>query len=184
MKHDWCRLSERKIVRSVMRTLRSAFGKHAVPDPTDVHISDWESEALAKGSYSSVPVGTSVHHDTPSLAIPVRARSQSSSANPRYQRGDKAAEEIGEPVLYFAGEATLAGPARGTTHGAFLSGIREAARMLGRARVVEQVWEADFGSMKSTRANASKDLMSQKGKSGLVVDGWFEPRSTGLVVQV
>jgi hypothetical protein len=147
-----------------MRTLYSAFGKDAVPYPTNVLVSNWESEHWAKGSYSLVPIGTDMRHDTQDLALPI------------------AATPNGEPVVFFAGEGTLAGPARGTTHGAFLSGIREAARMLGREQVVKQVWEADFNSMQSKSGMSGTKHMRGQDRRPLVVDGWFE-QSLGMVVQ-
>jgi hypothetical protein len=148
------RQSKKKIVRHLLRLLRSAFGYDSVPKPSDVYISDWKSEPLARGSYAFIPVNTSIQHDLPRLAEPVK-------------------DSRGVPRLFFAGEATLSGPARGTTHGAFLSGIREGARMLGRARVVERVTQADIASAAPRDANVVSALMGTEG--ALVIDDWFIP---------
>jgi monoamine oxidase len=147
--------SEGKLVARVMQHIRAAFGAN-VPAPTHVHVSDWAHEPLARGSYSFVPVGTPLHAGAAALATPVAH------------------------TLFFAGEATLAGPARGTTHGAFLSGIREAARMLGRARVVERVWSADAASITIAEG---RSVSSQANRGSMVVDDWFTVPRSKLVVQ-
>jgi hypothetical protein len=146
--------SQRKVVKHLMRLLRSAFGSE-IPDPTDVYISDWQAEPFARGSYAFLPVGTSLQEDVPALVAPVE-------------------DMEGEEKLFFAGEGTLVGPARGTTHGAFLSGIREGARMIGRARVVERVWEADFASLAVRKDDGGASMQGAgQASGGLVVDDWF-----------
>ncbi len=96
---------EQDVVDEVMATLRTIHGR-GIPDPTGVLISRWAADPLAGGSYSYVPVGVSAS-ERDRLAAPV---------------GDR---------LYFAGEATnRTYPA--TVHGAWLSGVREAARIKAR----------------------------------------------------
>jgi hypothetical protein len=124
--------SEEKVVAEIMLLLRNAFGSH-VPLPDSVKISviafflimiwyhftylkvkkNWLEDSHTLGAYSYPRVNATEGTIT-RLAAP-----------------------LGE-ALYFAGEATAPGAARGTTHGAFLSGVREAQKMLlaTRARAV------------------------------------------------
>lgn len=69
----------------------------------DIEISRWQSDPYARGAYTYVPVGTS----------------------------SRSFEALAAPVgpIHFAGEATEA-TNHGTVHGAYLSGIREATRMI------------------------------------------------------
>ena len=75
------------------------------PDPVAVHMTGWTDDPLALGSYSYVPVGGSPD-DVRRLARPV------------------------SPSLFFAGEHTVA-EHFGTVHGAYMSGCRAAAEVLG-----------------------------------------------------
>lgn len=74
--------------------------------PMASHVTRWKSDPYAGGSYSYLPVGATPD-DFATLAEPVGER------------------------LLFAGEATSLS-ANGFVHGAVLSGIREAERLLGR----------------------------------------------------
>ncbi len=95
--------SDEKIVAEGMAVLRSMFGEES-PDPQSVQITRWIADPFAGGSYSFPQVGA-----------PADARSI-------------LAEPIGDR-LFFAGEATSSNyPA--TVHGAYLSGEREANRIL------------------------------------------------------
>lgn len=76
-----------------------------LPDPIAVHVTDWTSDPLALGSYSYVPVGGS-----PADMVQLAA-----SPSPR---------------LHLAGEHTVR-EYFGTVHGAFVSGRRAAAAILG-----------------------------------------------------
>ena len=75
------------------------------PDPIAVHMTDWTNDPLANGSYSYVPIG--------------------GSAADMVQLG-----EPGSDSLLFAGEHTVP-TAFGTVHGAYESGRRAAAEILG-----------------------------------------------------
>lgn len=86
-----------------MKSLRKAFGKN-IPEPVRVKAARWASDPFSFGSYSYIPVGSSID-DYDVMAKPV---------------GNK---------LFFAGEATNAAHPT-TVHGAYLSGLREAARIL------------------------------------------------------
>jgi monoamine oxidase len=87
----------------LMDRLRLMFGD--VPEPVAVTGSAWSVDPLAGGSYAYIPVGASFA-DMDALATPI------------------------DSTLFFAGEATIA-EYYGTAHGAWLSGIRAAERILG-----------------------------------------------------
>jgi monoamine oxidase len=87
----------------VMKKLREYFGDD-VPEPTAFLMTRWAEDPYTLGSYSYIPIGAS-GHDYDVLAEPV---------------GQK---------IFFAGEATNKF-FPGTTHGAYLSGQREADRLI------------------------------------------------------
>jgi monoamine oxidase len=97
------RRSDRELVSMLMRQLRSAFGS-GVGEPEAWHVTRWASDPHAGGSYSYVRVGS-----TP-------------------EQRDALAAPLGERV-FFAGEATHRDHSA-TVHGAYLSGLREARRIL------------------------------------------------------
>ncbi len=76
------------------------------PTPTDVHVTRWKSDPFAMGSYIYLPAGSSAA-DIEALAAPVNDR------------------------LLFAGDSTSL-EHNGYVHGAILTGIREAERLLDR----------------------------------------------------
>jgi len=91
--------SDQQIVTSAMQTLRTIFGS-TIPQPIDYQITRWASDPYALGSYSFNALGaTSKMRDV--LAGSVNKQ------------------------IFFAGEATHRGYF-GTTHGAYLSGVRAA----------------------------------------------------------
>ncbi len=96
-------LDDDAVVERTLALLRRSFGAE-VMQPTHVRITRWHRDPFSRGGYSYIPVGaTGADYDL--LARPV--------AN----------------TLLFAGEATMrAHPA--TVHGAYLSGLREAERVL------------------------------------------------------
>jgi len=86
-----------------MRVLTDMFGGQ-IPQPTAVERTEWEDDPYARGSYSYIAVG-GTPADIEALAEPVGGR------------------------LFFAGEATYRHHWAGA-HGAYASGLREAARLL------------------------------------------------------
>ena len=96
-------LSDKAIVADAMQTLRTIYGA-SVPDPEAWKITRWASDPLAGGSYSHLPPGAS-GDDYDTLAEPLVEQ------------------------LFFAGEATHR-KYPSTVHGAYLSGLREARRIL------------------------------------------------------
>ncbi len=77
---------------------------HRNIDFQSIKVTRWGADAYSRGSYSYVPVGATAA-DFVALATPVGQ-------------------------IHFAGEATIA-QYNGTVHGAYLSGIREAQRIIG-----------------------------------------------------
>lgn len=110
---DW---SEQQIVDSILEQLRRLYGDR-VEQPTHVHITDWQDDPLAHGSYAYMTVGsTTADHDD--LATPVGG------------------------VLHLAGEATWTDdPA--TVPAAMLSGHRAAQNVRGSEIALERLWATD-----------------------------------------
>lgn len=96
-------LTDQQIVDSAMATLRTIFGKD-IPAPQDYQITRWASDPYSFGSYSFNAVGS----------------------NPAMR--NTLAAPLGQQV-FFAGEATQT-DYFGTAHGAFLSGVTAAKRLL------------------------------------------------------
>lgn len=103
-------MSDEEIVSRALGVLRTIFKGKEIPEPSQTAVTRWGSDPHARGSYSYVAVGcTGADYDT--MALPVQAG------------------EDTKPRLFFAGEHTCRNyPA--TVHGAFLSGTREATRIL------------------------------------------------------
>lgn len=95
-------LTDAQLKELIMRDLKNVFGSH-FPEPIALLTTHWSQDPFSYGSYSYVPVGASAN-DYEMLAQPIANR------------------------LFFAGEATNA-TSLATTHGAFISGIREANRI-------------------------------------------------------
>lgn len=96
-------LSATQISDRIMQVLRRSYGQH-IPEPENLIITRWSQDPFTFGSYSYIPVGGD-SSDRDLLAEPVNQR------------------------LFFAGEATSR-KYPSTVHGAYLSGIREAQRLL------------------------------------------------------
>lgn len=104
---------EEKIVDSVLRELRRLYGDR-VEEPAGVHVTRWQDDPYARGSYAYMTVG-SAPEDHDLLATPVGG------------------------VLHLAGEATWTDdPA--TVNAALRSGHRAASDVLGRAVPIEDAW--------------------------------------------
>ncbi len=96
-------LSDADIVDQAMQRLRVMYGAD-IPNPEGWLITRWLSDPFAGGSYSHLPVGATPD-DRAALAEPINDR------------------------VFFAGEATMIEQAA-TVHGAYLSGVREAQRIM------------------------------------------------------
>jgi len=96
-------LRTEQIVGRAMQTLKTAFGP-GILKPVRSKVTRWASDPFSLGSYSHIPPGAKIG-DYDVMAKPAGR------------------------TLYFAGEATIAAHPT-TVHGAYLSGLREAARIL------------------------------------------------------
>ncbi len=102
-----------RIAESVLAQLRRLYGDR-VEEPTDVHVTAWQDDPFARGSFAYMKLGaTTDEHDD--LATPVGG------------------------VLHIAGEATWTDdPA--TVPAAMCSGHRAAVNVLGRDIPIEEAW--------------------------------------------
>lgn len=105
--------SEADVAESVLIQLRRLYGDR-VPPPTRVHVTAWQDDPFARGSFGYMKVGASTD-DHDNLATPVGG------------------------VLHIAGEATWTDdPA--TVTAAMCSGHRAAVNVLGRDVRIEDAW--------------------------------------------
>ena len=95
-------MEDGEVVEHAMASLRSMFKK--APDPIDHYLTHWMDDPFARGGFSFTAVGSG---DQDRFAL---------------------SDPIGERV-FFAGEATVVEHSA-TVHGALLSGLREAERIL------------------------------------------------------
>ncbi|XP_029465460.1 peroxisomal N(1)-acetyl-spermine/spermidine oxidase [Rhinatrema bivittatum] len=105
-------LTDAEVVTSVTEVLRSFTGNPQLPPPINILRTNWHTSAYTKGSYSYVAVGCS-GQDIDTIAQPL----------PEGQTASKPLQVL------FAGEA-MHRNFYSTTHGALLSGWREADRLI------------------------------------------------------
>ncbi|CAH0557847.1 unnamed protein product [Brassicogethes aeneus] len=103
--------TDEEVVKRITKLLRQFTGDPTVPYPTAILRSTWSSHRYFCGANSYIKLNSHIGHQT-DLGSPIP---------------DMHSEEC--PVLLFAGEATIPGH-YGTLHGARLSGIREADRIM------------------------------------------------------
>ncbi|XP_024944210.1 peroxisomal N(1)-acetyl-spermine/spermidine oxidase-like [Cephus cinctus] len=103
--------SDEEVVESLTRVLRQFTGDPTLPYPVNLLRSKWCMDQHFAGSYSYMAMDSTVGHQC-DLASPLPGT----------------CEPIA-PILLFAGEATIPGH-YSTVHGARLSGIREAERII------------------------------------------------------
>lgn len=106
-------LNEKTVGEVCVRLLKSATG-WVVPDPVQVLLSKWGTEPYVKGSYSFIPQGVNAVQEQNALAAPLP------------QKGDSQQQHL---QVLFAGEATHLNFYT-TTHGAYMSGLREAQKII------------------------------------------------------
>lgn len=146
-------------VERILEILRGIYGPRGVvvPEPVQTVCTRWGSEPLSMGSYSHVAVGAS---------------------GDDY---DILAESVGEGRVFFAGEATNRRyPA--TMHGAFLSGLREAANIskVYNSRSMPQKTDKSLSKDSELSATLLNDLFREP---DLAFGGFsilFDPQSTDL----
>ncbi|GLJ06652.1 hypothetical protein SUGI_0044070 [Cryptomeria japonica] len=152
-------------VTRVLEILKGIYGPRGidVPDPIQTVCTRWGSDPLSLGSYSHVAVGAS---------------------GDDY---DILAESVGEGRLFFAGEATNRRyPA--TMHGAFLSGLREAANISNVANIrsmpskVERGLSKDIQSYAALLADLFRHPDLEFGSFSVLFDPQSnDPKSTALL---
>ncbi|RLU17070.1 hypothetical protein DMN91_011139 [Ooceraea biroi] len=103
--------SDEEVVESITRVLRQFTGDPTLPYPANILRSKWCMDQYFAGAYSYMAMDSTVGHQC-DLASPLPG-----SCEPT------------PPILLFAGEATIPGH-YSTVHGARLSGIREAERII------------------------------------------------------
>ena len=96
-------MSDKEVITAIMEQLKSIYGED-IPNPTKMLRTKWKSNKYSFGAYSFVP------YTAKSLDF-------------------KVFEESINNKIYFAGEHTSI-KYRGTVHGAYLSGIREAKKII------------------------------------------------------
>ncbi|XP_020596403.1 lysine-specific histone demethylase 1 homolog 3 isoform X1 [Phalaenopsis equestris] len=130
--HNFETMPPTDAVSTVLQILRGIFEPQGidVPDPLQSVCTRWGTDSFSLGSYSHVAVGAS---------------------GDDY---DILAESVGDGRLFFAGEATARRyPA--TMHGAFLSGLREAANMARHANARVLNIEVERSLSKDTQSCAA-----------------------------
>jgi len=103
-------MSDADLAAHATKLLRGIFGDMEVPDAVGCAHSAWLGEKFSAGSYSC-----------PGLVTPSKSVKATNST--------EFVTESGHPLMYFAGEATHR-MHQGTAHGAYISGIREATKLL------------------------------------------------------
>ncbi|MBK9581074.1 MAG: FAD-dependent oxidoreductase [Saprospiraceae bacterium] len=96
-------MTDQQIIEEIMTHLRDIYGNN-IPYPTNILRTKWQTNEYSYGSYSYTAVGTEMRHF------------------------DDLAEEIDDKI-FFAGEHTKI-DYFSTAHGAYLSGIREADKII------------------------------------------------------
>lgn len=96
-------MTDAQIISEIMLHLKDIYG-NSIPNPTNILRTKWQSNVNSFGAYSYTAIGTEIQHY------------------------DDLAEEISDK-LFFAGEHTNA-DYFSTAHGAYLSGIREADKII------------------------------------------------------
>jgi spermine oxidase len=112
-------ISDETIVEDVTKLLRRHTGNPLIPEPLRVTRSNWCSDANFLGSSAFLSVNARPEH-IKTLAAPLC--------------GD---DDPDDPVVLFAGEATNEAHL-GTLHGAQLSGVREADRVIETVAEMEK----------------------------------------------
>ena len=92
-----------KIGSDIMDILRKMYG-NAIPNYSQIAVSKWSQDQFARGAYSFANVGAS-DTDFDAFTAPVDSK------------------------LFFAGEHTIS-KYRGTVHGAYISGLRQAEHIM------------------------------------------------------
>lgn len=148
-------LTEQEVTDLAMANLRLMFGS-SIPDPTEVLLTRWYTDPFAQGAYVHVPPGAQPD-DLDVLAEPIEDR------------------------VFFAGEATN-DTYWGTVHGAYLSGQREADRIIalgGGATMVTGDFNEDGGVNFADFLQFAQNFGKKTGDAGF--DSKFDINKNGSV---
>ncbi|MBT3604065.1 MAG: NAD(P)-binding protein [Candidatus Latescibacteria bacterium] len=148
-------MAEQDVVALAMANLRSMFG-HSIADPTGFAQTKWHSDPFSGGAYVHVPPNAQAS-DFDLLADPIENR------------------------LFFAGEATN-DTYWGTVHGAYLSGLREADRIIALGGGVTLL-ATDFNADGSVNFPDFLQFVQNFGKrtGGVGFDSKFDLNNNGSV---
>ncbi|MGH0122343.1 UNVERIFIED_CONTAM: hypothetical protein FKN15_007943 [Acipenser sinensis] len=106
---------ERRGGYHISEMLLRSFTGWEVPDPLRVLMSQWRQNPYVRGAYTYIPLGVDAMREQEALAEPLPLES---------------CDSISKPLqVLFAGEATHV-QFYTTTHGAYLTGVREAQRII------------------------------------------------------
>lgn len=103
--------TDEEVAEGITKLLRQFTGDSTLPYPSTILRTKWATDPYFCGSYSYMSLNSTIAHQC-DLSVPIPVGTESSA-----------------PILLFAGEATCVGH-YSTTHGARLSGIREAERII------------------------------------------------------
>ncbi|KAL3732018.1 hypothetical protein ACJRO7_028805 [Eucalyptus globulus] len=164
--HKFESMSPTDAVTRVLQILKGIYEPQGikVPDPVQTVCTRWGGDPLSLGSYSNVAVGAS---------------------GDDY---DILAESVGDGRLFFAGEATTRRyPA--TMHGAFLTGLREAANMVHHANAraskkkIDQTPSKNAHSCASILADLFREPDLEFGSFAVIYEKNSDP-SSGAILRV
>jgi len=136
--YDAEKLSDDDIVTSIMYTLTKIYGKtRKIPNPGKFKVTRWGQDPFARGSYSFMAFGSS-HRDIEKLMYPVGR-------------------------LHFAGEATF--KPLGFAHGGYLSGKREAQRIINAIRLQEEKKQQNQFNQNQTNSQSVENQPTDQNQS-------------------
>jgi monoamine oxidase len=137
-------MTDAEVIDEIMLHLRDIYGA-AIPDPTNLLRTKWQENINSFGAYSYTAVGTEMQHY------------------------DDLAEEIDDKV-FFAGEHTNI-DYFSTAHGAYLSGIREADKLIAICAALPVTWLSSLvAKVKDNHIHIFWGVSSQQNNSKYIIE--------------
>ncbi len=137
-------MTDTQIIDQIMLHLRDIYG-NSIPNPTNLLRTKWNTNDNSYGSYSYTAVETQLQHF------------------------DDLAEEINDKV-FFAGEHTSI-DYYSNAHGAYLSGIREADKLIALCATLSVTWlSSPFAEIQGNRATIYWQVVAQKNNARFVIE--------------
>lgn len=122
------KLDENTIASECTRLLRYFLNNEQIPEPSRILRSKWNSNVFSRGSYSHLPLGSHPDDfDQLARSMPSEQVRQRRLFASQIERS--ISQIFKEPKILFAGEHTHR-DYYSTTHGAYLTGVREAQRLI------------------------------------------------------